>query len=166
MSIRSHFEMLLVYNHTDSATWNASSSTRNEQLILLRENCKKNHGKKMLIVIQIPRIICPRKRSIHIPVPSPASRKRRSSVILHGFEKHKKQNKKSEKFPGEYRVHIAAPANSMYNAMYSFYTGNRFAHSDWAREQTHTKPWKETAAFSFLSLKNQNAQNMQGEERS
>lgn len=65
--------------------------------------------------------------------------------------KHEKQNKKSEKYPGEYRVHTAAPVNAMYNAMYSFYTGNRFAHSDWGREQTH-KALEQTAAFSFLSL--------------
>jgi hypothetical protein len=57
-------------------------------------------------------------------------------------------------------VHTAAPANAMCNAMYSFYTGNRFARSGWGREQTYKSP-RETAAFSPF-FKNQNAHNMQG----
>lgn len=81
--------MLLVYNRTDSATWNPIQLDSDEHCLLqnLMKEIMGNVIKKMLIVIQILRIICPREEAYTFQCHLRHLANGESSIILHGFEK-------------------------------------------------------------------------------
>lgn len=152
--------MLLVYNCTDSATWNASSSTRNEQLILLRENCKEIMERKCSLRFKCPESFVLEKE-VHIPVPSLASRKRRNSVILHGFEKTRNKIRKVKNTPENIVCTPQLPSTPCIMQCIPSIPAIGLLSLTGA-ENKHTKPWNRQRHFLFFLFKNQNAQNMQG----